>query len=70
VIAGGGLGRFIIDGYAQQNYPEVFGGAVLVGLLALATEVGLSAAERVLVPRGIRLLRRPASRRVATFKTA
>jgi osmoprotectant transport system permease protein len=69
-IAGGGLGRFIIDGYAQQIYPEVFGGALLVGLLALATELGLSAAERALVPRGIRQLRHPGARRAATFKTA
>ncbi|HLZ94862.1 MAG TPA: ABC transporter permease [Candidatus Dormibacteraeota bacterium] len=69
-IAGGGLGRFIIDGYAQQIYTEVFAGAVLVGLLALATELGLSALERLLVPRGMRLLRAPVARRATTFKTA
>src|SRR5579859_205406 len=69
-IAGGGLGRFIIDGYVQQIYTEVFAGAVLVGLLALATELGLSALERLLVPRGMRLLRTPVARRATTFKTA
>ena len=26
----GGLGRFIIDGFALQDYPQVFGGALLV----------------------------------------
>src|SRR5947199_1681700 len=57
IIAGGGLGRFIIDGYAQQDYVKLFAGAVLVGALALATEGSLSALERVLVPRGIRLQR-------------
>lgn len=70
LIAGGGLGRFIIDGYAQQIYQEVFAGALLVALLALATEFGLSALEKVLVPRGIRLLRAPAVQRASTFKAA
>jgi osmoprotectant transport system permease protein len=70
LIAGGGLGRFIIDGYAQQIYQEVFAGALLVALLALATEFGLSALERVLVPRGIRLLRAPTVQRASTFKAA
>jgi osmoprotectant transport system permease protein len=70
IIAGGGLGRFIIDGYAQQIYTEVFAGALLVALLALATELGLSALERLLVPSGIRLLRAPVARRATSFKTA
>lgn len=69
-VAGGGLGRFIVDGYAQQIYTQVFAGAVLVALLALATELTLSGVERVLVPRGIRLLRAPVARRATTFKTA
>jgi osmoprotectant transport system permease protein len=69
-IAGGGLGRFIVDGYAQQIYTEVFGGAVLVGLLALATELSLSGAEKLLVPKGLRLLKAPTARRAASFKTA
>ena len=69
-IAGGGLGRFIVDGYAQQVYTEVFAGAVLVGLLALATELSLSGLERIVVPRGMRLLRTPVARRTTTFKTA
>ncbi len=70
LIAGGGLGRFIIDGYAQQIYQEVFAGALMVALLALATELSLSWVERMLVPRGIRLLRIPAARRATTFKAA
>jgi osmoprotectant transport system permease protein len=73
VVAGGGLGRFIVDGYAQQIYTEVFAGAVLVAALALATELTLSGVERLLVPRGIRLLRAPIAARAGratTFKTA
>jgi osmoprotectant transport system permease protein len=70
LIAGGGLGRFIVDGLAQQIYEKEFAGAVLVGLLALATELSLLGLERLLVPRGLRLLTTPAGRRATTFKTA
>jgi osmoprotectant transport system permease protein len=69
LIAGGGFGRYIIDGLAQFDYTKLVAGAILVALLALATEAGFAALQRVLVPRGIRLLATPTSRRV-TFKTA
>ena len=69
-IAGGGFGRYIVDGLAQQDYTKLFAGAVLVALLALATELGLSALERLLVPRGIRLLQAQAVQRATTFKVA
>jgi len=70
LIAGGGLGRYVIDGLDQQDYTKLFAGAILVALLALATELALAAAERVLVPRGIRLLRTPMAQRATTFKVA
>ena len=70
IVAGGGLGRYIIDGFATQIYTKVFAGALLVALLALATELSLSALERALVPRGLRSLKMPTSRRATTFKTA
>jgi osmoprotectant transport system permease protein len=70
LIAGGGFGRYIIDGLAQFDYAKLFAGAVLVALLALATEVSLGGLERLLTPRGIRLLRVGAPRRAAAFKTA
>jgi len=70
IVAGGGLGRYIIDGFATQIYTEVFAGAFLVAILALTTELVLSALERMLVPRGLRSLKAPASRRATTFKTA
>lgn len=69
LIAGGGFGRYIIDGLAQFDYTKLMAGAILVALLALATEFGLAALERVLVPRGIRLMSVPATKRVA-FKAA
>ena len=70
LIAGGGFGRYIVDGFAQLNYAMTIAGAILVALLAFATEVGLSGLERLLVPRGIRLLMAPAVRRASTFKVS
>jgi len=54
VVAWGGLGRYIIDGFAQQDEVTVFAGALLVAGLALATEAAMSGVERVLVPRGLK----------------
>ncbi len=70
LIAGGGFGRYIIDGLAQFDYSKLFAGAVLVALLALATEVSLAGLERLLTPPGIRLVKVAAASRATTFKTA
>src|SRR5437660_2820600 len=70
LIAGGGFGRYIIDGLAQYDYTKLFAGAVLVAFLALATELSLAGLERLLTPRGIRLVKVNATRRATTFKTA
>src|SRR6266567_544274 len=56
LIAGGGLGRYIVDGLATQDYVKTAAGALLVAVLALATELSLAWVQRLLVPRGIRLL--------------
>lgn len=69
LIAGGGFGRYIIDGLGQQDYTKLFAGAVLVGLLAIATELTLAAVERLLVPRGIRQLKAPAGARPSELRT-
>jgi osmoprotectant transport system permease protein len=70
LIAGGGFGRYIIDGLAQQDYTKLVAGAILVALLAMATELSLSGLERLLVPRGIRLLKASVALRATTFKAA
>lgn len=54
VIAGGGLGRYIIDGIARRDHPEVFVGAVLVVGMSLATEAGFGLLQRLAVSPGIR----------------
>jgi osmoprotectant transport system permease protein len=69
LIAGGGFGRYIIDGFGQQDYTKLVAGGILVALLALVTEAVLSGLERMLVPRGLRLLAAPQAKRVV-FKTA
>jgi osmoprotectant transport system permease protein len=50
----GGLGRFIFDGLARQEYETVIGGAALVVLLALLTEAAFTGAARLLVSPGLR----------------
>ncbi len=50
----GGLGRYIIDGLASDNYGEVAGGAVLVVVLALAVQVMFVGLRRLAVPAGLR----------------
>ena len=54
LVAGGGLGRYIVDGLARQEYERLFVGAVLVALLAIATELAFGLAERLLVSEGVR----------------
>jgi len=53
LIAGGGLGRFIVDGIAlgTLGVPQLVGGAILVAALAIVTEVAFSALGRALRPR-------------------
>lgn len=50
VVAWGGLGRFIIDGFAARDFPQVFAGAFLVASLALATELSFVFVGRAVTP--------------------
>lgn len=49
----GGLGRFLIDGLAVRDYPQMASGAVLVAVLALLVDLLLAAAQRSVVSRGL-----------------
>lgn len=49
----GGFGRYLIDGLAQQDYPQMASGAVLVALLALLADLLLALIQRYTVSRGI-----------------
>jgi osmoprotectant transport system permease protein len=57
LVAFGGLGRYIVDGLALQEYDRLFAGALLVALLAIAAEVALSTFERAAISPGIRVQR-------------
>src|SRR6476469_4040196 len=48
-----GLGRFIYDGLAQQDYPQMISCGILVALLALTADLVLSAIQRLVVSPGI-----------------
>lgn len=49
----GGLGRFLIDGQALKDYPQMAGGAVLVAVLALVLDLLLALVQRYTVSRGL-----------------
>ncbi|WP_051945563.1 ABC transporter permease [Streptacidiphilus rugosus] len=49
----GGLGRFVYDGQASQNFAERNAGALLVALLAVAVDLVLAVAQRYSVSRGV-----------------
>jgi osmoprotectant transport system permease protein len=47
VLGSGGLGRFLVDGIAQRDDGQVFGGVLLVATLALATEAAVEILQRL-----------------------
>ncbi len=49
----GGLGRYVIDGLAVRDYPQMLAGAVLVAALAVVVEIVLAGVQRLTVPRGL-----------------
>lgn len=53
VFGYGGLGRYLIDGIARRQFDRIFAGAILVALLAVATEFGLALVQRRLTSRGL-----------------
>jgi len=53
-ISLGGLGRFIIDGLAVQDYGQVLGGAVVIAVLAIALDGLLALLQRTVVSPGLR----------------
>jgi len=55
LVAFGGLGRYIVDGLALQEFDRLFAGALLVALLAIGVEVAFGTFERAAVSPGIRI---------------
>jgi len=49
----GGLGRYLIDGLPQRDLAQVVGGAILVAVLSLATELALGRVQALVVSDGL-----------------
>ncbi len=54
LVAWGGLGRFIVDGYGLQDYPMMVAGAMMVAVLSLIVEFSLAGVQRLSTPAGLR----------------
>jgi len=57
-LGGDGLGRYVRDGFGQNNNTLVIGGIVLIGGLAALTGLTFVALERLVLPNGVRRLSR------------
>ena len=53
VVGLGGLGRYLIDGFSQRDLPQVVGGAILVAVLSLLTELVLGRVQALVVSPGL-----------------
>lgn len=51
LVAWGGLGRYIIDGFQSGDDVQLLGGAILVAVVAIATEIAFGILERLASPR-------------------
>ncbi len=59
LVGGGTLGRFIVDGFALQQFDQLVGGAILVAILALLTERAFTFLEGAVVSPGLSGRERP-----------
>ncbi|WP_392389936.1 ABC transporter permease [Corynebacterium bouchesdurhonense] len=53
----GGLGRYLIDGLAVQDYPRMVAGAIAVTALALVVDLALAGLQRAVRPPGLTVAR-------------
>jgi osmoprotectant transport system permease protein len=54
LVGGGGLGRYVVDGFALQDTTLIVAGALLTALLAVLAEGALALFERAATPAGLR----------------
>ncbi len=54
LVGSGGLGRYVVDGFALQDTTLIVAGAILTALLAICAEGVLAVVERVATPHGLR----------------
>jgi osmoprotectant transport system permease protein len=65
LVAGGGLGRLVVDGFGRQDRPQIYAGALIVAVLCILTEAGLGLLQRRLTPGGRKTPRVPIDEVVA-----
>lgn len=53
-VGAGGLGRYVFDGLAFQEYDQMLGGAVLVAVLAVLVDLVFVGLQRLMVSPGLR----------------
>lgn len=54
LVGSGGLGRYVVDGFATQDMTLMMSGVVLVSALAIGTEALLASAQLILTPSPLR----------------
>lgn len=59
LVAGGGLGRYIVDGLALREFDRLAAGALLVAALAVVVELAFDGLERLTTSPGIRAVPSP-----------
>ena len=69
-VALGGLGRFIIDGLAVRDFPQMVAGSLLVALLAIVADLLLAGLQKLLVSPGLRAAPGPRRLRAVNPRTA
>ncbi len=55
IVAGGGLGRYIVDGIHNQDYTTVAAGVILVATVAIGADLVLAFVQRRVTPRGVQV---------------
>ena len=55
LVGGGGLGAYVVEGFAIQDNTLLIAGAILTAVLAVGTEVILALVQRRVTPRGLRM---------------
>jgi osmoprotectant transport system permease protein len=68
-VALGGLGRFIIDGLAVRDFPQMIAGSLLVAVLAVVVDLVLAGLQKLLVSPGLRAVQGPRRLRLVSSRT-
>ena len=53
IVGSGGLGRYVVDGFATQDTTLILAGAILTAAISLAAEGVMAVVQRVVTPKGL-----------------